>query len=124
MNRTIARWLDNVDELASKVHVPREEIETILKAQEEELKQRRRNKTKAPAPAGSISINKAARKYHVHNPTICGWIKRGWVTVMLRTPNWTYISEADVARIVAEYKKDPGMGKHTVRRALAETTSN
>jgi hypothetical protein len=72
-----------------------------------------------PPPPGGISRSAASRKYHVPKTTIYGWVKRGYIPVLLRTRKEVYIDEAKLAEVVECFKKSPGQGKKTVKRKFA-----
>lgn len=64
----------------------------------EAAKPRRMNGHKAPK--GGISIRAAARKYGINYSTLSRWAKRGWVNIIQRTANWTYIDEKSLVKAI------------------------
>lgn len=59
-----------------------------------------------PAPEGGISLRAAARKYGLDNGTLSRWVSRGWVSIITRTPNWLYIDECNLIRVVRERRNN------------------
>lgn len=67
-----------------------------------------------------IALREAARRYGIHAPTLSRWADRGIVTVLEEAAEKgkpRLLDELSVARAAATYKKDPGPGRHTMRRA-------
>ncbi len=102
--------------IAQETHSTPGRIKAILIAA---MKDTENLKVKQPAPTGGISIRGASRKYGVDHSTISRWAKKGYITVLLRTDYETYIDESNAANVIAEYKKDPGRGKYTLKHKLS-----
>jgi len=66
-----------------------------------------------PPPDGGISISGASRTFGIPHPTISRWASKGLIAIILRTRKEVYISYEDAARVVADYKLNPGRGKRT-----------
>lgn len=64
----------------------------------ESMKPRRMNGR--TVPEGGIAIREAGRKYGINYSTLSRWVKRGWVSVILRTNNWTYIDEKSLLKAI------------------------
>lgn len=79
-----------------------------------------KRQTKTPPPEGGISIGKASRKYGIPDPTISRWKNKGIIPVLLETRNEIYIDEAIAAKVIAEFKKNPGQGKKTVLQFIQQ----
>jgi len=65
-----------------------------------------------------ITLNGAARKYGIPEPTLFRWAKRGIIKVLRPSPGNrvpTLIDEKSVEEAVRLYKTDPGRGKRTVK---------
>jgi hypothetical protein len=62
-------------------------------------------------PEGGISVRAAATKYNLTTTTISRWASKGIVTIVSKTPNWTYISEKEIAQLADKYHRAPGRGK-------------
>lgn len=114
------RRLDDDAEKISKrcPKISKGKIKMVLEAVIEE-RQNNEKELRPTAPEGSISLRAACRKYGVLNSTLSGWVKRGYIPVLLRTRNWLYIDEAKSAQVIDLYKQDPGQGKKTVKRELS-----
>lgn len=98
--------------IAELTGIDREQVEVVLATAEVEMK----NHKTTP---GGISISDASRKYKVNQPTISTWVKKGYIPVLSRTGWQTFIDEATLAQIVKLYKKAPGPGKWTLKKAIA-----
>ncbi len=88
----------------------------------EEIRRRREARIRQVPPSppkGGIGIREAGRKYDVAPETICKWVRRGLIRVLLETKNVKYIDEAMLVKIVKIYQEAPGRGRWTVRRAFA-----
>jgi len=101
----------NLQRVAEKVELGEEQIQMVLATAELEMKNRK-------APPGGISIMDASRKYEVNQQTISTWVKKGYIPVLARTAYQTFIDEATLAHIVKLYKRAPGPGKWTLKKAL------
>lgn len=58
-----------------------------------------------------IHVSEAARKYNIPNPTISRWAKKGYIKIIDRVGNKTYLDEADVARCAEVYQDRGGQGR-------------
>ena len=66
-----------------------------------------------------IALREAARRYGIHAPTLSRWADRGIVVVLEEAPTKgkpRILDELSVARAAAFYLKDPGPGRHTMRK--------
>lgn len=114
----LERYMTNVEQIAKEAETDPEVAKRVIKAIENDMNNRRRQPT-PPPPEGGISRSKASRKYDIAKTTIYGWIKRGYIPVLLRTKREVYIQEAKLTEIVNCYKSSPGQGKKTVKRQFA-----
>lgn len=73
-----------------------------------------------PPPLGGISIRAASRKYGIASSTITGWMQKGFIRVLEKRLNWTYLVESDVAEISDLHKSSPKRGWASITRKLAK----
>lgn len=79
-------------------------------------KDNHKRQPKAPAPEGGISIREASRKYKIATSTIAGWVDQKRITVLDKTPNWTYLKEADIIPLAEIHKDNRGKGKKAIKK--------
>lgn len=92
-------------------------IDQFLEAIEVDMKKGRR-KTRQPAPEGGISISAASCKYNIATSTITQWMKAGWIKIMRRDPNWTYIQESEIKEIAGVHHSTGGHGTRAISRYI------
>ncbi len=105
--------------LAKKTGYPQPLVDELVDAIYEEQMSRKRQ-PRTPAPEGGITIQAASRKYHVPSGTIARWGMKGYIPILARTRNETYLDEGKLAKIIEQYRQNPGQGKRTLER-LAQT---
>jgi len=101
----------NLQRVAEKTELKEEKIQMVLATAELEMKNRK-------APPGGISIMDGSRKYGVIPSTISRWVKRGYIPVLAKTAWQIFIDEATLAQVAEIYRKSPGPGKWTLKKAL------
>lgn len=111
---TTSRVLIGLDDIRNADNLSESEkrkITSLIK----KMARKRQRPERQPAPEGGISIREASEKYDVPSPTISRWVSKGLIPVILRTKNWVYVNEDNLAEIVTKYKLNPGRGKKTIK---------
>ena len=111
--RLIDRDKIDAQRIAELTSIPREQVEVVLATAEIEMNNHK-------APPGGICILDAAKKYGVSQQTISNWVKQGYISIIEKTAWRIYIDEQEVIKVVKLYKQSPGMGKWTLKKALAK----
>jgi hypothetical protein len=111
---TLERLDLDAELVEKKKGIPKEVSKVVLEAVIEDRQNHKRQPKQLP-PEGGISIRSAGRKYGVDPTTISGWVQRGLIPVLLRTPNWLYVDEAKLVEVIQRYKQNPGQGKKTIQ---------
>jgi len=99
----------------------------LTSKQREELKkmaEERHRDPLPPPPNGSISISEASRRYNIPQPTISRWVRKGFIIVIQDTGWAKYIGQEQMAELAANYARDPGRGKWTIKKVADENRNN
>lgn len=108
------RHLDKDAEMVERKRgIPRDMTKAVLETVLEDRQEKKRLPAPEP-PAGGISLRAASRKYGIANQTLSRWVKRGMVSVILRTENWLYVDEGKLGELIERYRQNPGQGKRTL----------
>jgi len=62
----------------------------------------------------AITLREAERRYGILNSTLCRWVQKGYIPIVLRTKNELFVDEPVLAELAEAYKKNPGQGKKTI----------
>jgi hypothetical protein len=111
---TLERLDLDAELVEKKKGIPKEVSKVVLEAVIEDRQNHRRQPKQSP-PEGGISLRAAGRKYDIPSGTLCRWIQKGLVPVLLRTLNWLYVDEAKLVEVIQRYKQNPGQGKKTIQ---------
>jgi hypothetical protein len=103
--KTLERLISLSPEIAQAAGTDPATAKRIMEAIEERIKSNRRH-PREPAPQGSISLRVAAKKYHIPSTTLSFWVKRGYLKVLERTPNWLYIDEECLIKYLREKERE------------------
>ncbi len=110
---TLERIESDAETVERKRGIPREVSKVVLETVIEERQNHRREPRSQP-PEGGISLMAAERKYGINSGTLSRWVKKGLIPVLLRTKNWLYVDEAKLAKVIRQYRENPGQGKRTI----------
>jgi hypothetical protein len=111
---TLERLDLDAEMVEKKRGVPKEVSKVVLETVIED-RQNHKRQPKPEPPEGGISLRAAERKHHIPCGTLCRWVQRGLIPVLLRTPNWLYVDEAKLVEVIQRYKQNPGQGKKTIK---------
>jgi hypothetical protein len=81
-------------------------IETVSR----HMRMHRNNRKPAIAPLGSIGMSPASQEYSIPYDTLRGWVAKGIIPIILRTPTAVFIDEQSLIRLLPRYI--PGRGSH------------
>lgn len=104
-------------EVAKQTGVPTEHVERVIG----QIVMNHNNYKRQPkplVPEGGICLRAAERKYGISNRTLSGWVKKGYIPILLRTKNELYVDENKLGEVVSLYKTSPGQGKLTIKQSL------
>ena len=113
--RTLEKYMNEAKVIAEEINETPEVVTKVLRQVEVRIENNKRQ-PRPPAPEGGISLSSAERKYKVPNPTICRWVKKGYIPILLRTKRELYIHEKILADLIRQYLINPGQGKRTTKK--------
>ena len=111
---------EDIDHLSFLSSKEKDKLKMVI----DTLANNRKRESAPPAPEGGISLRAASRKYGIPNQTLSRWVKKGLIPTITRTRNELYADELALAEQAAEYLKNPGRGKWTIKKVADENRNN
>lgn len=98
---------------------PEKCVAALIEGIEEDMKKSRRTPPEPP-PEGGINIRAASHKYEINNETLRKWVVAGFITILRKDRNWTWLKEADIIPLAKVYKNNHGSGRREVVKKARE----